>query len=441
MMPGALVHIADRLYGRPLFIHPQKAELIGAIIGQRFGANVTIDVPEGAIPGGGVDASRFTGSRLQPDGNVTLFRKEGGTAIISVVGSLVNRGAWLDASSGMTSYEGIAAQLKAAASDPSVKSILLDIDSPGGEATGMFSLASAIQSARKSKRVVASVNDMAASAAYGIASAADEIVISPTSIVGSVGVVMLHLDRSAEMAQKGIRATLIHAGAHKVDGHPFGPLSAEVAADLQRDVMTFYDRFLDTVAEGRKGKMTRKQARDTEARTFIGEEAIKLGLADRVASFDETLARLSTTTTTTARPGAARSKLGASKMDEDMIARADHDKAVKAAREDGFNAGKAEGEKAGHAAGMAAERERAKAILTLDEAKGREAQASALVAAGVEPSAAKDILLASPQGNSLAARMTEAQTTSPGAPQGQPEKQSPSASWDKFVDRANARVR
>jgi membrane-bound ClpP family serine protease len=86
-----------------------------------------------------------------------------------------------------------------------VQSILFDIDSPGGEAAGMFNLAATIREARKWKRVVASVNDIAASAAYGIASAADEIVVSPTSIIGWIGVVMMHLGRSGELAANGIR--------------------------------------------------------------------------------------------------------------------------------------------------------------------------------------------------------------------------------------------
>lgn len=430
-MAGSLIHIADRLYGRPLFLHPGKAEVIASVLAERTGGTLSLEMPEG-----GIEASRLTGSRARLGGSApSLFRQERGVALIPVIGSLVNRGAWLDANSGLTSYEGITAQVKAAAADPGVKAILLDIDSPGGEATGMFSLAAAIRQADKVKPVVAVVNDVAASAAYGIASAAREIIISPTSVVGSIGVVMLHVDRSAEMAQKGVRATLIHAGAHKVDGHPFGPLSAEVAADLQRDVMTFYDRFLDVVAEGRAGRLTAAQARATEARTFIGADAIKQGLADKIATFDETLERLATSTPKPARLGAARANFGASKMDDDMIPRAEHEKAIKAARDDGFAAGAAEGS----AKGAAAERGRIEAILGLDAAKGREAQAHALIAAGIDAEAANTILSAGPKAGGLAARMSEEQP-SLGGPQGHEPKPSPSASWDKHVDRQNARL-
>src|SRR5690606_24272723 len=104
----------------------------------------------------------------------------------------------------------------------------LDISSPGGEAAGMSGVAELIRAVRQTKPVLAFVNDVAASAAYGIASATDEIVVSPTSILGSIGVVMIHADRSGELAAQGIRPTLIFAGSHKVDGNPFEPLSDAV---------------------------------------------------------------------------------------------------------------------------------------------------------------------------------------------------------------------
>jgi hypothetical protein len=142
-------------------------------------------------------------SVLAPRRRSAMSRMADGVAIIPVLDTLVNRGAWLDSRSGLTSYEGIAAQLRAAGSDPEVRSVLLDISSPGGEAAGMAGLADLIRSVRQTKPVTAFVNDMAASAAYGIASAANEIVISPTSTVGSIGVVMLHADRSGELAAQG----------------------------------------------------------------------------------------------------------------------------------------------------------------------------------------------------------------------------------------------
>jgi signal peptide peptidase SppA len=293
-MPGELLRLGDRLLNTPLLIHPAKAQIILAALSGRIGLDTSLFTADEGMDA--PDANRFTGSARRADGSASMSRTLDGVAIIPVLDTLVNRGAWLDSRSGLTSYEGIAAQLRDAGQDPEVRSVLLDISSPGGEAAGMAGLADLIRSVRQTRPVTAFVNDMAASAAYGIASAADEIVISLTSIVGSIGVVMLHADRSGELAAQGVKPTLIFAGNHKVDGNPFEPLSDAVRADLQASVDAHYSQFLDTVAQGRGRRLTADMARATEARTFIGSEAIRLGLADRIASFDEVLASLSQTT-------------------------------------------------------------------------------------------------------------------------------------------------
>jgi ClpP class serine protease len=207
---------------------------------------------------------------------------------------------------------------------------------------------------------------MAASAAYGIASAANEIVVSPTSIVGSIGVVLTHLDRSGELEQKGVRATLIYAGKHKVDGNPFGPLSDTVQADLQTEVMKFYDQFVGLVARGRTG-ITKQAIRATQARTFIGQDGIDQGLADRVASLDDVLSNLSTVAlgAVKTRKGFAMSNptQAAAQPETAGITEAQLNAAVDQARAQGVSAGKTEATA------------RIKSILTCAAAAGRESQA------------------------------------------------------------------
>jgi len=356
----SLTQIASRVLNRPLLLHPTKAEIILQILQGRLpmdGAKI-----EGLRP----DANQFLGNRYGEDGRARKYAVAGGVAMIPIVGSLVNRGAWIGANSGMVSYEGITAQLREAAEDPEVYAVVLDIDSPGGEATGMFTVAEQVRRLGASKPVTAFVNDMAASAAYGIASAANEIVVSPTSIVGSIGVVLTHLDRSGELEQKGVRATLIYAGKHKVDGNPFGPLSDTVQADLQTEVMKFYDQFVGLVARGRTG-ITEQAIRATEARTFIGQDGIDRGLADRVASLEEVLSSLSQLAlgAATQRKGFAMSNPTAAtpQAENAGITQADLDTAVEAARAEGV------------AAGRAGASDRIKSILTCEEASGREAQA------------------------------------------------------------------
>lgn len=349
-----LFQIASRVLNRPLLLHPQKAEVIMHVLEGRIPIS-------GSLQPLGPEASRFVGSQNRADGSRKINPMQGNTAVISIVGSLVNRGAWIGTNSGLTSYEGIAAQVREAASDPQAKNILLDIDSPGGEATGMFALAQLISEVAKTKTVIAMVNDMAASAAYGIASAASEIVVSPTSMVGSIGVVLTHLDRSGELAQKGVKATLIYAGAHKVDGNPFGSLSESVKADLQIEVAKFYDQFVSLVAQGRGAKLTEAMARATEARVFLGQEAVDRGLADRVASLDAVLSDLSTK-----RAGPASNNRKGVAMTGNA-----NDSTFTHAQVDTARA-------EGSTAGATAERTRIGAILNHAEAVGREAQAKTL---------------------------------------------------------------
>ena len=282
-----LPRLAERVIGRPLLVTPSLAEIIYGVMDGRTPVSLSGTPPA-------PDASRFVGEHQFRNGRPTLNRFEGRTAIITIDGPLVNRGAWIgnDMCTGLVSYEGLAAQVLEAGSDPDVDFIVLDINSGGGEANGMFQLAALIRRERQGKGIIAVVNDLAASAAYGIASAADRIVVSPTSIVGSIGVVILHMDRSSQLARQGLKPTLIYEGANKVDGNPFGPLPDSVRAGLQREAATFYDRFIETVAEGRGRRLSAAAARATEAATYIGGAAVKAGLADDIGTLDDVLAAL-----------------------------------------------------------------------------------------------------------------------------------------------------
>jgi len=283
---STLLHrIADKALNRPLLIMPAKAQVILAVLAGRIGINAA-------------EASRFEGSPVErtSDGRSRVKpynTTSSGVGIITVTGSLVNRGAWIGADSGLTSYEGIQHQVKAATADPGVRAVILDMASPGGEAIGAFETAALVRQLATTKRTVAIVNGIAASAAYAIASGATEIVTTPTGVSGSIGVVLLHADFSRKLAKDGIDPTLIFAGAHKVDGNPFEPLSKEVRAELQAEVDTVYKLFLDTVAIGRGARLTSSAARATEGRSFVGEAAVKAGLADRVGTFEDVLAELS----------------------------------------------------------------------------------------------------------------------------------------------------
>ncbi|RXG93038.1 S49 family peptidase [Bradyrhizobium zhanjiangense] len=294
-----LYHIADRVLNRPLMIHPDKLSLIASILDGRIGIDsaslgaVEADYLKKAAPG----SSRFVGNYEPNDPkNPAAGRKPyrttaDGIAIIAVMGSLVNRGAWIGSYSGLQSYEGLKFQISAAARDNAVRSIILDMDTPGGEAVGAFEVADVVREAAQTKEVVAIVNGMAASAGYAIASGATRIITTSSGISGSIGVVMMHADYSKRLEKEGVKPTLIHAGARKVDGNPYTPLSTEVKGELQAEIDRFYDLFVASVATGRAG-MTEAAIRATEARTYIGADAVAVGLADAVGNFESVLSEL-----------------------------------------------------------------------------------------------------------------------------------------------------
>ena len=211
-----------------------------------------------------------------------------GIAVIEIAGVLIHRGGWIGQPSGQTSYEGIAAQIEAAAGDPSVRGVALDIGSFGGEVAGAFDLADRIRALRNDKPVWAFIAEHAFSAGYALASQADRIVLPRTGALGSIGVVVMHADLSGHLDQDGVRVTLIHSGRHKVDGNPYQPLPEGVRDDIQREIDALRLLFAETVAAGRAGRAGRtgelspEAVLATEAATFRGADAVAAGLADEV---------------------------------------------------------------------------------------------------------------------------------------------------------------
>ncbi|RYU55695.1 S49 family peptidase, partial [Methylolobus aquaticus] len=163
-------------------------------------------------------------------------------------GSLVRRSLAVDPASGLTSYTDIGRQLDHALGDPVIQAILLDVDSPGGEAGGAFELGERIRLASTLKPVWAVAADSAFSAAYAIACGASRLLVSRTGGVGSIGVIALHVDQSLRDAQDGYRFTAIHAGERKNDFSPHAPLSDAAAARLQTEVDRLYGLFVAHVA-------------------------------------------------------------------------------------------------------------------------------------------------------------------------------------------------
>ncbi|WP_264735490.1 S49 family peptidase [Wolbachia endosymbiont (group A) of Rhinocyllus conicus] len=206
-------------------------------------------------------------------------------AIIPIHGILTKKPGAFDDMLGMTSYEQIEEQIKQALANSSIETILLDIDSPGGEVNGLFDLSDFIYEARTKKRIVAIANDDAYSAAYAIASSAEKVLVTRTSGVGSIGVIASHIDQSGFDEKQGIKYTTVFAGSRKNDLNPHEPITSESVESLQKEVDRLYEMFLQLIARNR-GLSTEK-IRSTEAGLYFGEKAIEIGLADGITTFSE----------------------------------------------------------------------------------------------------------------------------------------------------------
>jgi len=230
-------------------------------------------------------------ARIGPARERAVAEREGSVAIIPVRGVIANRMNMMGAISGGTSSEGLSHAISAALTDPAVKAIVLDVDSPGGAVMGADELSAQIFAARGRKPIVAQVDGSAASAAYWIASAAEEVVVTPSGQVGSIGVLAAHDDLSTAVEKAGLRKTVVSAGKYKNEGSPFEPLSEEARAYLQARVDAAYAAFVERVAANRGVSAGAVRNGFGEGRMVDAKLALREGMVDRIATMSETLAR------------------------------------------------------------------------------------------------------------------------------------------------------
>jgi signal peptide peptidase SppA len=298
------------------------------------------------------------GSDAHASGKPFIFA--GGIALIPVYGALLHRDQWCDRWA--TGYDYIASRFGAALGDDEVKGILFDINSYGGHVAGNFELCDMIYEARGKKPMAAVVDSRALSGGYSIASSVGKIYATPSSDLGSIGVVMLHMSFEKALDDMGIKPTFVYAGKHKVDGNPYQDLPEDVRKAFQVSVERSYDKFVDLVSRNRG--LDTDAVRSTEARVYDAEEAQGIGLIDAVmsprAAYTAFLSEVNTASTQTKE---------VKKMSNDNPAVAGgNGEGDEAARiESAKNEAKAEGMKEGAKAAQ----ERISAILTCEEAGNR----------------------------------------------------------------------
>ena len=240
-------------------------------------------------------AFRASGGKLTDDeiqarvGSRTARRdahQQGAVAVLPLYGVIVPRADLFSEMSGATSMQRFQQDFRAALNDPDVGSIVIDVDSPGGSTAMVPEMAREIRAARGRKPITAVANTLCASAAYYIAAQADEIVATPSSMLGSIGVFHVHQDISQMQEKLGVKTTLTSAGEFKTEGNPFEPLTDEAKAAIQALVDETYGMFVQDVAKGRGRSVADVRKGFGRGRVVTASQAVKEGMADRVDTLD-----------------------------------------------------------------------------------------------------------------------------------------------------------
>jgi len=215
-----------------------------------------------------------------------------GVAILDVSGPLFKKANLFVHISGATSYEILRRDLQVALDDPAVNSILLSVDSPGGEANGCDELAAAIYEARGKKPITAYVSGQACSGGYWIASAAEKIIVSDLAVLGSIGVVLGVTDRSKADEKNGIvRREFVSSQS---PGKRPDPSTDTGAAQIQKMVDDLAEVFVGAVAKYRGVDPATVIEKFGAGGVEIGAKAVAKGMADEVGQFEAAFAALKT---------------------------------------------------------------------------------------------------------------------------------------------------
>lgn len=241
---------------------------------------------------GGKFSAEEIEARISPQTAAAVARREGTVAIVPLRGIISPRAAMVQNSStgGGATAEGFAQAVEQLAGNDDVKAIIVDADTPGGNVLGVDEASAAVAAVRGVKPIVVQVTGNLASAGYWIGASADEIVMSPSSSVGAIGVRTAYDDISARLEKEGVTREILSAGKFKGEGI-LGPLSDETRAYMQGRLDEYYGMFVDRVAQGRGVTADAVRNGFGQGRMLGAAAAVREGMADRVGTMNETLAR------------------------------------------------------------------------------------------------------------------------------------------------------
>lgn len=215
-----------------------------------------------------------------------IYDVQEGVARVSISGSLVNGSAGYRIFYGVTGYDDIRNALIKGVSDPNVSAILLDVSSGGGHVAGCQETSSLISRIAKIKPVVTYTGSMMASAAIWLGRAATHTVCAETSIVGSIGILLVHMEQSKMMEEMGVKVTVIRAGDEKALASPYEPLSDKAKANLEAQATALYGIFIRDMAKNTDMSVAEADAAFGQGREFLGKAAVTAGLIDEVGTYE-----------------------------------------------------------------------------------------------------------------------------------------------------------
>lgn len=274
-------HIAQMAFNVPLLATAQLADTVTSFLQNKISGSVIDHIGNGQQMAAGNASSIKLGN---PENGESL-------TVIPVHGILVPRRFAIEACDEMMSYELLRTQLTQALNDDGVTEIVLDINSGGGNAQGAFEIAEFIYQSRDIKPIRCVVNFNAFSGAYLIAAACSEIIVSDTSGVGSIGVYSKRLDLTQYYQDQGVKIHTFYRGARKIDFHPDSELSEDERTNIENNMESTYQKFINAVAKYRN--LTAEAVIATEADCFEGQQGIELGLADRMATPQDAINQIS----------------------------------------------------------------------------------------------------------------------------------------------------
>ncbi len=298
-------NIVRKAYETPWAILPEKLEEITELLDLRAAGEMFTEEEIAA--------------RIGTDNRRNVMEASGQVAVLNLFGVIAQRMSAMEEISGGTSTELFGKAFDEAVANEAVSAIVINVDSPGGNVHGVPELAAKIHAARGTKPIIAVSNSLMASAAYWIASAADEIVGQPSSHTGSIGVLSIHTDQSAADEQDGLKRTVIRSTAYKAEGNPYEPLSDSALAARQERVDKIHAEFVSTVAANRGISPAKVEREFGQGRVLLADEAVAVGMIDRIATYEQVLSELGVGASSESRQNARHRPAYQTKVSKDAM--------------------------------------------------------------------------------------------------------------------------